>query len=74
MSEFHGWGVAEPRSWALHIGELPGRKSYCLYEADGSTLRVLAFFKSEATARRALWAIDRIAFPQTTPYEPFQPQ
>jgi hypothetical protein len=54
---FHGWGTED---WALHVGRLPGRKSICLYERDGSAIRTLAFFRSDEDAQRALRAIDRL--------------
>ena len=58
-SEWHGW-ARRGDNVALHIGELPGRKSVCLYEIDGSVIRTLAFFKDVDKARRALQLLDRL--------------
>ena len=38
---------------ALHVGYLPGRKSPCLYEIDGSVVRTFAYFRSHEDAVRA---------------------
>ena len=44
----------------LHIGPLPGRKSIALYSTYRSTTVVLAYFRNEIAARRALNELDFI--------------
>lgn len=56
--EWHGWRISGK---ALHVGELPGRKQVCLYVMDGSTIRTLAFFKTEEQAGEAIDMLDKIA-------------
>lgn len=60
MMDWHGWSIRGRGSSSLHIGYLPGRKSPCLYEQEGGTIRTLAFFKDEVAARKALAFIDAI--------------
>ena len=55
-SEFGGFAIQRDGKQigpALHVGYLPGRKSPCLYEIDGSVVRSLAFFRSHDDAERA---------------------
>ena len=56
MSDWHGWKRADGP--ALHIGELPGRKSVVLYKIDGSVLTPLAYFRSVEGAEDALSILD----------------
>ena len=61
--DWHGWSLGAPKSPALHIGYLPGRKSCCLYslkypEDGGVVLDVHAYFRSEEHAREALRVLD----------------
>jgi len=60
--EFHGWtsvNGSHPKRVSIHVGFLPGRKSPCLYIADG-TLKVLAYFKNEEAAKEAVRTLDWI--------------
>jgi len=56
---FHGW-AARSGGPALHIGELPGRKSVCLYTIEAGVIRTHAFFKSSDDAERVVAIIDRL--------------
>ena len=63
-TEFHGWsktsfGGTAKKCPALHIGQLPHRKGFALYEANGS-VNILAWFRSEAMALRAVELIDSL--------------
>lgn len=58
-TDWHGYLLADGR--AIHIGQLPGRKSICLYVIGGGALEPLAFFRSTADAQRALDLIDALA-------------
>lgn len=55
---WHGWKIG---GTSIHVGYLPGRKSCCLYTTDGSTLDVLAYFRSEAAAAECLRILDDLA-------------
>lgn len=60
-SEWHGIAVVPPggdQSDALHIGPLPGRKQIALYLVSHGRSTVLAYFRDEESARRALAWID----------------
>ena len=61
--ELHGWGIKDlltGESESIHVGRLPGRKSVALYALNGSVLDVLAYFKSQTAAERALDILDRL--------------
>lgn len=61
---FNGCGfVRSGRS--LYVGELPGLKSVCLYEIDGTVLRTLAFFRDHDDARRAMELLEALIQPTT---------
>ena len=62
--DWHGWGFP---NGALHIGHLPARKSVALYAMDGSRMWVLAYFRDETEARRAMAIIDALVWPHTFP-------
>ena len=67
-TEWHGFSLQSPTGQvgaALYIGRIPGRKQFCLYESPGP---ILAYFRNEAMARRALEALDR--FIPTPGYKP----
>lgn len=57
---WHGWRV---RDTNLHVGPLPGRKQIVLYAMvnGGTTIRPLAYFRTEDDARTALNALDTLA-------------
>ena len=58
-TEWHGFrrmSGDKPAGPGLYIGLVPGRKRFCLYESPGP---ILAYFRNEAMARRALEALDR---------------
>lgn len=59
-TEWHGWRVADA---SLHVGPLPGRKSTVLYAMvnGGTTIRPLAYFKTEDDARTVLDFLDKLA-------------
>lgn len=56
---WHGWRVGSGKS--IHVGPLPSRKSVALYTEGGGRIDVLAYFRSEEDAERALALIDRLA-------------
>jgi hypothetical protein len=56
----HGWGPPSMQG-SIHVGELPGRKQLCLYEEEGSIIRVLAFFKTPEQAQKTLDYLDALA-------------
>jgi hypothetical protein len=56
---WHGWRVGAGKS--IHVGPLPARKSVALYAAAGGRVDVLAYFRNEEDAERALALIDRLA-------------
>lgn len=63
-NKFHGWsktsfGGSSLACSSLHVGLLPGRKAPALYESNGS-INVLAYFKDEAAALRAIELIDSL--------------
>jgi hypothetical protein len=60
MNDWHGWSFSNSN---LYIGELPGRKQVVLYTMvdDGSTIRPLAYFRSQEDARIALDCLDKLA-------------
>ena len=43
---------------SLHIGPLPGRKSICLSLTEDAVVTPLAYFRSEAEAKKALEFLD----------------
>jgi hypothetical protein len=56
---WHGWALSrETGARALFIGTLPGRKSICLYESEGTSLFVYAYFRGEESARKARNLLD----------------
>lgn len=54
---YHGWGITN-KNLTLHIGNLPGRKSVCLYYEDNGTINTLAFFKNPESAQKAQELLD----------------
>lgn len=58
--DWHGWGRG--RGPALHIGELPGRKSVCLYTISDGAIRTHAFFKNAHQAQKVMALIDSLVF------------
>jgi hypothetical protein len=56
---WHGWRVMDTN---LHVGALPGRKQIVLYTMinGGTTIRPLAYFKTEDDARTALDLLDKL--------------
>lgn len=64
MSDWHGWSRRDSEHGALHIGELPGRKSVCLYSVVGSVLDVHAYFRTPEHAERVLAWLDDFAGPR----------
>lgn len=62
---WHGWSKSpEPGARALHIGPMPGRKSICLSESDGTSSTVLAYFRDEASAEKAMALLDWLLEPK----------
>lgn len=63
-SLWHGWKM-EGDEWALHVGELPGRKSVAVYRqrlnAENETeIDVLGYFRDAADAEWFRDWIDRL--------------
>lgn len=61
MNEWHGWAIAGTTKRSFHIGPIPGRKQIALYEEEGYIIRILAFFRTQEDAQKALWWLDAIA-------------
>ena len=59
MTEWHGWRCRDSDD-ALHVGQLPGRKSFALYVEYPGKVEILAYFRTEGRARRALELIDKL--------------
>lgn len=64
--DFGGWSIRsvdDPRRGvkvALHIGNLPGRKSAALYMINGSVLTPLAYFRDQESAVATKKFIDKL--------------
>jgi hypothetical protein len=54
---WHGWSRG---GVALHVGPVPGRKSIALYSHVGVTATVLAYFRDDESAFRALAVLDHL--------------
>jgi hypothetical protein len=57
---YHGWAREHKSHPALHIGELPGRKSNVLYIDHGTVIAPLAYFTSPEQAAEAMAMLDYI--------------
>jgi hypothetical protein len=57
---YHGWAREHKSHPALHIGELPGRKSIVLYIDHGVVITPLAYFTSPEQAAEAMAILDYI--------------
>lgn len=49
-------------SVAWHVGKLPGRKQFCIYYVDGSTLMSVGFIRDEQDAVDFIDALNRAIF------------
>ncbi len=58
--DWHGWGVGDV---SLHIGPVPTRKRIALHACDGPVSWVMAYFRNEHEAQRAMAIIDAIVWP-----------
>lgn len=61
--DWHGWST---RHGDIHVGNLPGRKSICLYTVErppggGAVMHVLAYFRTAPDAQRCLAYLDALA-------------
>jgi hypothetical protein len=57
---YHGWARENNPRPALHIGELPGRKSVVLFIDHGTVIAPLAYFTSPEQAAEAMAMLDYI--------------
>lgn len=54
-----GWIISE-ENLGLSVGNLPGRKSVCLYTEKNGTIKVLAFFKDVESATIAIAVLEKM--------------